>query len=60
MPEDSEFEKKDFDRIVKNLLHSPPLRKKDLGTSRANKAKTVLPDRSAQGRLPGRETEAED
>jgi hypothetical protein len=44
MPEDPEFEKRDFDRIIGNLLHSPPLRKKDLNTSRANKVKTVLLD----------------
>lgn len=45
MPEDSEFEKKDFDRIVNNLLRSQPLRKKDLKTSRLSKAKRVLPVR---------------
>lgn len=53
LPPDPEFEKKEFDRIIKNLLHSQPLRKKDLGTSRANKLKTVLPVRQ-RSRQPKR------
>jgi hypothetical protein len=53
MPNDPEFEKKDFTRIINGLLRSQPLRKKDLGTSRANKVKTVLPVRQ-QARQPKR------
>jgi hypothetical protein len=59
MPEDSEFEKKDFDRVITNLLHSPPLRKKDLGTSRTKKVKTVLLD-PHQHRQPKRGREDAD
>jgi hypothetical protein len=45
MPKDPQFEKKDFDRIIANLLNSPPLRKKDLKTSRRDKVKRVIPVR---------------
>jgi len=45
LPPDPEFEKKEFDRIVNNLLRSQPLRKKDLKTSRRDKVKRVIPAR---------------
>jgi hypothetical protein len=45
MPEDPQFEKKDFDRVINSLLRSQPLRKKDLKTSRRDKVKRVIPDR---------------
>ncbi len=49
-----EFDRKDFDHVIGNLLRTPPLRKNALGTSRANKVKRVLPDRS-ESHQPKRE-----
>jgi hypothetical protein len=43
MTEDPEFEKKDFDDIVANLLRSKPLPKKQVKTSKKTKLRTVLP-----------------
>lgn len=56
MAQDAEFKKKDFDRIIQNLLQGKPLRKKDLGTSKQTKLKTVLP----VPRQPKHEREGED
>jgi hypothetical protein len=55
MPDDPDFEKKDFTRIINGLLRSQPLRKKDLKTSKRDKVKTVIPVR----RQPKSEKEGE-
>jgi hypothetical protein len=56
MPEDSQFEKKDFDRIINNLLSTPPLRKNNVKASKQSKRGSVIP---RQRRQPKREKATE-
>lgn len=43
--EDKDFDKKDFENVIDKLLHSKPLPKKSLKTSKKHKPRTVLPAR---------------
>jgi hypothetical protein len=45
MPDDPQFDKKDFENVVRNLLKSKPLPKKKLGTSKKAKMGSVLRSR---------------
>jgi hypothetical protein len=45
MPDDPQFDKKDFENVISNLLKTKPLPRKQVKTSKKTKLKTVLPAR---------------
>jgi hypothetical protein len=45
MPDDPQFEKSEFVNVIRNLLGSEPLPKKQVKTSKKTKTKTVIPAR---------------
>jgi hypothetical protein len=46
MSDDPQFDKKDFENVIGNLLKTKPLPRKQVKTSKKTKAKTVIPARS--------------
>jgi hypothetical protein len=54
MPNDPQFERKDFENVIGNLLKKQPLPKKKIKTSKKTKSKTVIPARSDRPPKPGK------
>jgi hypothetical protein len=45
MTDDPSFEKSEFNDVIRKLLNTKPLPKKELRTSKKHKSKTVIPAR---------------
>ncbi len=48
MPDEPEFEKSEFEQVIRKLLNSKPLPRKNLKTSKKTKLKTVIPPRASR------------